>query len=160
MKPEVVIGIIKAAKRPVLIVGQRSAEWRVGNEKQIDHLIRIAEATNMPMVATSGTAGELVKRNYKPTLSMSAVDIANRLIDTEWTGADGKGQHDLAIIAGMEYYFEWLLLSGLKHFGGKLKTISLDRFYQPHANWSFPNISQEEWERSLRVIQDGFRRST
>ncbi len=159
-KPEVIVGMIKSAKRPVLIVGPESAEQKVGNEKQIDQLIRIAEAGGIPIVATSRTVAEFAKRNYKPVSWMPAVDIANRLRDPEWTGAEEKGQHDLAILTGMKYYVEWLLLSGLKHFGGKLRTISLDRYYQPHANWSFPNISQQEWEQSLIAIQNGLRRSS
>ena len=83
---------------------------------------------------------------------MPAVDIANRLSDSEWKGLDGKGQYDLALFVGLPYYMEWLILSGLKHFSPNLKTISLDLHYQPHASWSFPNLSVEEYEKSLEVI--------
>jgi len=159
-KPEVVVEMIKGAKRPLLVVGPESAEQAVGDGKQIDLLILIAEAGRIPIVATSRSVADLIKRDYRPASWMPAVDIANRLRDPEWAGADGRGQHDLAIFAGMRYYVEWLLLSGLKHFGGKLKTISLDRFYQPHAGWSFPNISQEEWAHSLVALQSGLRRSS
>lgn len=158
-KPEVVVGMIKSAKRPILIVGPESAEQKVGNGKQIDQLIRIAESGRLLVVATSRSVADLVKRDYTPVSWMPAVDIANRLRDPQWTGVEEKGQHDLAIFAGMKYYVEWLLLSGLKHFGGKLKTISLDRFYQPHATWSFPNINQEEWEHNLIAIENGLGRS-
>jgi len=154
-KPEVVIGMIKRAKRPLLIVGSESAQREVAGEKEIDQLIRIAKAGKIPVAATSRAVVDFEKRNYEPASWLSAVDIANRLRDPEWPGVKGEGQHDLAIFAGMQYYVEWLLLSGLKHFGGKLRTISLDRFYQPHANWSFPNLSPEEWEKNLRAIQNG-----
>lgn len=157
-KPEVVIGMIKSAKRPLLIVGPESAEREVAGEKEIDQLIRIAKAGRIPVVATSRTVIDFMKRDYEPASWMPAVDIANRLRDAEWTGVKGEGQHDLAIFAGMQYYVLWLLLSGLKHFGGKLKTVSLDRFYQPHANWSFLNLGEKEWEQSLRFIQNGLGR--
>jgi acetyl-CoA decarbonylase/synthase complex subunit epsilon len=83
---------------------------------------------------------------------MPAVDIANRLVDSEWKGLDGNGQYDLAMFMGITYYMEWVLFSGLKHFGQNLKTISLDRHYQPHASWSFPNLSDEDWAQNLEVI--------
>jgi len=44
------------------------------------------------------------------------------------------------------------LFSTLKHFALNLKTISLDRFYQPHATWSFPNMSLKDWNASLEVM--------
>jgi acetyl-CoA decarbonylase/synthase complex subunit epsilon len=51
--------------------------------------------------------------------------------DPEWKGLDGMGQYDLAMIVGVPYYMEWLILSALKHSAPDVKTISLDRFYQP-----------------------------
>jgi CO dehydrogenase/acetyl-CoA synthase epsilon subunit len=47
---------------------------------------------------------------------------------------------------------EWILLSGLKHFSENLKTISIDRFYQPQAFWSFPNMSIQDWHASINAI--------
>jgi len=85
---------------------------------------------------------------------MPAMDIANRLRDPKWKGFDGKGQYDVALFVGLPYYMTWLILSGLKHFSSNLKTISLDRFYQPHASWSFPNISVEEWRKNLDTIEN------
>jgi acetyl-CoA decarbonylase/synthase complex subunit epsilon len=84
---------------------------------------------------------------------MPAMDIGNRLTDSEWNGVDGEGQHDLALFMGMQYYMEWLILSGLKHFAYKnLMTISVDRFYQPHATWSFPNMKIKDWTKNLEDI--------
>jgi CO dehydrogenase/acetyl-CoA synthase epsilon subunit len=47
---------------------------------------------------------------------------------------------------------EWLIFSGLKHFGENLKTISLDRYYHPQASWSFPNLAVTDWIQNLEVI--------
>jgi len=80
------------------------------------------------------------------------VDIANRLKDPEWEGLDGNGPYDLALFIGMQYYVEWLILSGLKHFAGGLKTLTLVGVYHPHASWSFPTLSIEDWAKNLRVI--------
>jgi acetyl-CoA decarbonylase/synthase complex subunit epsilon len=83
---------------------------------------------------------------------MSVMDIGNRLQDPSWKGLDGKGPYDLSLFMGLPYYMEFVVLAGLKHFSTNLKTISLDRYYNPHATWSFPNISVKNWNESLEVM--------
>lgn len=152
IKPEVIVAMVKRAKRPLLIVGHEAAETEIKGNKLIDYAIRIAQAGKIPTVATGHIIGEFVKRGFQGATSMPAVDIANRLVDPEWKGLDGNGQYDLAILVGITYYMEWVLFSGLKHFGQNLKTISLDRYYHPNASWSFPNLSVEDWAQNLETI--------
>lgn len=151
-KPEVVVAMIKKAKRPILIVGHETAETEIQDKKLMDYAIRLSEAGKIPTVATAHVVGEFVKKGFQPAASMSAVDIANRLVDSDWKGLDGNGQYDLAMFMGITYYMEWVIFSGLKHFGQNLKTISLDKYYQPHASWSFPNLSIEDLGQSLETI--------
>jgi acetyl-CoA decarbonylase/synthase complex subunit epsilon len=151
-KPEVVAAMIRKAKHPILIVGHKAAEIELGDERLIDHMIRLAKKANIPVVATAHMIGEFLKKGYKPAGWMPAVDIGNRLTDPEWSGLDGRGQYDLALFAGLPYYMEWTILSGLKHFSPNLKTITLDNVYHPHASWSFPNISAKDWMENLKVI--------
>jgi len=80
------------------------------------------------------------------------MDIGNRLQDPSWTGLDGRGPYDLVLLVGLPYYMEFVILSALKHFSANLKTISLDRFYNPHATWSFPNLSVDEWNEGFKTI--------
>jgi acetyl-CoA decarbonylase/synthase complex subunit epsilon len=87
---------------------------------------------------------------------MSAMEIGSRLNDPEWKGLDGKGPYDLALFMGLPYYMEFVILAGLKHFSTNLKTVSLDRFYNPHASWSFPNLSVKDWSESLKVMLSKF----
>jgi len=150
-KPDVLVAMIKRAKRPMLVAGHYIVEVREG-EPYIDTIIRIAKAANIPVVATSHIVGEFVKRGFQPAAWMPAVDITSRLQDPSWMGLDGKGQYDLAIFTGIPYYMEWLLLSGLKHFATHLKTVSLDRFYHPQASWSFSNASLKDWKAHLETI--------
>ena len=152
-KPEIVVAMIKRAKRPILVVGHEAAEIDLNNEKLIDHLIRIARAAGIQVVATAHIVGEFIRRGFQPAAWMPAMDIANRLQDQEWKGLDGEGQYDLALFTGIPYHMEWVILSGLKHFAPHLKTICLDRFYQPHATWAFPNASPKDWHNYLEVIQ-------
>jgi len=158
-KPDIVVAMIKRAKRPILIVGHKAAETKLGEERLIDYLIRLSKTAEIPTVATSHIVKEFISRGFQPKAWMPAVDIANRLQDPEWKGLDGEGQYDLALFVGIQYYMEWLILSSLKHFSSKLKTISLDRFYQPHASWSFPNIPLNEWEENLKIIEKEIEKS-
>jgi len=152
-KPKIVTAMIKRAKRPILIVGHKAAEIKLEEETLIDYLIKIAKMADIPTVATAHVVKEFIERGFHPEAWMPIVDIANRLRDPEWRGLDGKGQYDLALFVGIQYYMEWVILSGLKHFSSNLKTISLDRYYQPHASWSFPNISLDEWKENLKIIE-------
>ena len=151
-KPEVVATKVKMAKRPILIIGHEAVNTSLGEEKVIDYLISMAKAAEIPVVATAHIFGEFVKRGFQPAAWMSVMDIANRLQDPEWKGLDGMGQYDLALFVGIPYYMEWTILSSLKHFSSDLTTISLGRFYQPHATCSFSNMSLKNWIESLKVI--------
>jgi acetyl-CoA decarbonylase/synthase complex subunit epsilon len=149
-KPEVVVAMIKKAKRPILIVGHEATD---PEEKQMLNIaIRLAKTGKIPLVATAHIVGEFLKKGFQPAAFMPVVDIANRLTDPEWKGLDGNGQYDLAMFMGITYYMEWLIFSALKHYGNGLKTISLDRYYHPHASWAFPNLAAETWSQNLEMI--------
>jgi acetyl-CoA decarbonylase/synthase complex subunit epsilon len=150
--PEVVVAAIKRSKRPVLVVGHEAIEEDLTDGKPIDYAIQMAELTEVPIVATAHIVGEFSRRGFQKASRMPVVDIANRLKDPEWRGLDGQGQYDLALFMGLQYYLEWVVLSGLKHFAPHVKTVSLDRYHQPHANWSFSNMTIEDWERQLKAI--------
>jgi acetyl-CoA decarbonylase/synthase complex subunit epsilon len=152
MKPEVVVAMIKRAKRPLLIVGHLATETDSETGRMIDYAIRMNKNTGIPVIATAHTAHEFMKERFQPSASMSAMDIGNRLTDPTWKGLDGKGPYDLALFMGLPYYMEFVILSGLKHFSTGLKTISLDRYYNPHASWSFPNLKVEDWIQSFETI--------
>ena len=155
-KPEIAVAMIKKASRPLLIVGSDAAEKQLEGRLLIEYLIDFANASKVPVVATAHMVGEFLKRGYEPAGFMSAMDISNRLVDPEWKGLDGKGQYDLVMYVGLPYYMEALILSGLKNFVPELKTMTLDNMYHPHANWSFPNASLEEWAANLKVMTSKF----
>ena len=152
LKPEVVVAMVKRAKRPILIVGHHAAEDYSDDVKMIDYAIHMSKKAEIPIVATAHSISEFIKRDLKTATSMPAMDIGNRLADPEWKGLDGKGPYDLALFMGLPYYMEFVILAGLKHFSTSLKTISLDRFYNPHATWSFPNLSVKDWNESFEII--------
>ena len=155
-KPEVAVAMIKKAAHPILVVGSNAVERELEGKKLIDYLIDFAKASKVPVVATAHMVGEFIKRGYQPAGWMSAMDIGNRLVDPEWQGIDGKGPHDVALFVGLPYYMEGLILSGLMHFAPQLKTITLDNMYHPHASWSFPNATLEDWANNLKVMTSKF----
>jgi len=151
-KPEVAVALIKRATRPILIVGSNATERWMGGKQLIDYLIDFAKASKVPVVATAHMVGEFLKRGYEPAGFMSAMDIGNRLVDPSWQGLDGKGHPDLAMFVGLPYYMEALILAGLKHFSPDLKTMTLDNLYHPHASWSYPNATLEDWANNLESM--------
>jgi len=155
-KPEIAAAIIKKASRPLLIVGSYATErWMEGKEL-IEYLIDFATSSKVPVVATAHMVGEFLKRGYQPAGFMSAMDIGNRVVDPEWKGLDGKGPYDLVMFVGLPFYMEELILSGLMHFSPDQKTMTLDNLYHPHASWSFPNATLEEWAANLKVMTSKF----
>ena len=151
-KPEVIDAMIKRSKHPVMIVGHLAAEIALDDKKMIDYLIDLGKTRNIPIIATGDTNRALLNRGYTQATIMPAVEAGHRLSDREWKGLDGKGPYDLAIFAGLPYYMEWTILSGLKHFAPQVKTLSLDNAYQPNASYSFTNISTREWLENLKAI--------
>jgi anaerobic carbon-monoxide dehydrogenase, CODH/ACS complex subunit epsilon len=151
-KPEIAAAIIKKAAHPLLIVGSSSTERVLQNKPLIDYLIDFARVSKVPVIATAHIVGDFLKRGYEPADFMSAMDVGNRLVDQEWQGTDGKGHPDLALFVAMPYYIESLILSGLKHFAPNLKTMTIDNMYHPHASWSFPNATLEDWANNLKLM--------
>jgi acetyl-CoA decarbonylase/synthase complex subunit epsilon len=152
IKPEVADAMIRRAKHPVLVIGHLAAEIDLDHRKMIDFLIELAEKGSIPVIATAQTNLALTRRGFASAWILPAVEIGHRLCDPAWKGMDGIEPYDLAIFAGMPYYMEWTILSGLKHFAPQVKTMTLDNTYQPHASWSFANLSVKDWMENLKTI--------
>jgi CO dehydrogenase/acetyl-CoA synthase complex epsilon subunit len=151
--PKVVSSMIKRARNPIFVVGHEAANIEFDGKSPIDFVIRIAKAANIPVVATANTVSKFLEKGFKSVIAMSSMDIGNRLTDSEWSVSDKKPPHDLALILGIPYYMGWVITSGLKSFAYRhLKTICIDRYYQPHCSWSFPNLSLKDWFNNLNMI--------
>ena len=154
-KPEVVSAMVKRADRVLLVVGSEVLDVKTKDGDLIDSAIRLGRTGRVQVAATGHLIGEFIKRGFREAFSIPLFNLGDRLRDPEWRGLDGEGPYGLVPILGFTYYYEWLLLSGLKHFASHLRTISLGRFYQPNASWSFPNTLPEEWMGYLdKIIED------
>ncbi|MEM2122596.1 MAG: CO dehydrogenase/acetyl-CoA synthase complex subunit epsilon [Candidatus Bathyarchaeia archaeon] len=153
-KPGVAAALLRKSKRPLMVLGGEAVDVLITGKPVLDHLIRISTGGRIPLAATMGAARRLIDQGVRLTGYMSAMEIAERLKDASWKGFDGVGPYDLAVFVGLPYYMEWLILSGLKHFAKGLTTMSLDRFYQPHASWSLPNTPRNEWEETIKALAE------
>jgi acetyl-CoA decarbonylase/synthase complex subunit epsilon len=154
-KPEVVSAMVKREKRVLLVVGSEAPNIETKDGYLVDSAIRLVKTGKVQIAATAHLLGEFTKRRSKGIFSIPLFNLGDRLRDPEWKGLDGKGSYGLVLLVGFPYYYEWLLLSGLKHFATGLRTVSLGRFYQPNAGWSFPNTSSEKWREHLdKIIGD------
>ena len=151
-RPEVIDALLKRSTRPVLVIGHRAEDIQIGDRKMIDHLIDMAEARGIPVIATADTNRALLERGYTQATIMPAVDVGQRLTDPEWAGLDGKGPYDLAFFAGLPYNMAATILNGLKHYAPQVRTVSLDTGYQPNASFSFTNCPAKEWLEKMGPV--------
>ena len=151
-KPVVAASMIKRAKRPLLVVGSKAVDIKTEDGDLVDTAIRLSATGKFSVVATAHLIVEFLKRNAEGIHSMQMMNLGDRLRDPDWTGLDGKGAYDLVVFTGTIYYIEWLVESGLKNFASDLRTISLNRHYQPNAHWSLGTMPEGQWRDFLDEI--------
>lgn len=151
-KPEVVAAMINRSKRTLLVVGSEAVSIKTGDGDLVDTAIRLTRIGGITVAATGHLIGEFRRRGTDGVYAMPLMNLGDRLRDPKWDGFDGKGPYDLALFVGFHYYLEWLVLSGLKNFSPSLRTISLERVYQPNASWSFGRMAEEEWKEVIDKI--------
>jgi anaerobic carbon-monoxide dehydrogenase, CODH/ACS complex subunit epsilon len=136
---------ITKAKKPLLVVGSEAVTIKHGKGDMVDYAIALSKAMKMPVIATGGAIKTFLEKGFEGAKSMGAMEVAFRLQDADWLGPSGKGPYDMIMIYGIPYYMEWTLLSAVMNFGTHLTAIALDRHFQPHAKWSFPNMKEKQY---------------
>jgi acetyl-CoA decarbonylase/synthase complex subunit epsilon len=148
----VAASLIIRAKRPLLVIGSEGRKIKTNDGDLIDSAIRAMNNSKITVVATGHLVGEFRNRGVETAYSMSIFVLGDKLRNPDWKGFDGKGSYDLVIFAGFPYYVEWLVESGLKSFAMNLRTVSLERSYQPNAQWSLGWMPEPDWRHSLDTI--------
>jgi len=149
---ESVAAMVKRASRPLFVFGSEAKNITTNDVDLINTAIKLSENPKNTIVTTGHMISEYRRRNGDKVYSMQLMNLGDRLRDPDWSGFDGKGSYDLVVFAGFTYYLEWLVLSGLKNFAIGLRTISLDRTYQPNAGWSMGLMTEKEWKDTLEKI--------
>jgi len=148
---------IQKSRRPLLVLGPLLNEWSLDGKLLIDYALEIAKVANIPICATATVKGKMVELGTKPDSAYDSVEIVNHLKDPEWKGVRKEGNHDLVIFFGIRSDLEEQCLSVLKHFAfNHLKTMTLDKYHFPHANYSLPNFRKDaQWKAFLeKLISD------
>jgi acetyl-CoA decarbonylase/synthase complex subunit epsilon len=144
---------IKRANRPLLIIGPRTLSMKIGDKLLMEYAIAVANAGNMPICATAHTKKKLVELGVEPASSHDIIEILNDLKDPEWKGVKGEGNHDLVLFLGIRTDLATQGLSTLKHFAPHLKTMTLCKYYYPHASYSLPNYRKDDkWKEVLETL--------
>ena len=155
-KPEVVASLLKKAKSPLIVVAHEIDQPGTPSPGPVDLIIRISREAGVPVVATPSAAPSLRKQGFDPVLTLSTMEIGTRINDPGWSAPGTHGHPDIVVLIGFPYIMGWLLESGLKSFAPEgMRFISIDRRYQPHCNFSFPNQSMDEWISNLSAIATG-----
>jgi len=152
LNPEHCARLLKATKRPLIVVGANATKPSVGLPDLNEYVLHLAKAMNAQIVASPTLQSRFQSTDGTQVFSMGLEDLTNRLKDKQWKGFDGRGRYDYVLLIGGVYYFESQMLATLKHFAPHVKTVSLDRFYQPNASFSFPSMDVDRWREGLNMI--------
>lgn len=146
--------LIRKAKRPLLVLGPlllKSLDGRL----LIEYALDIAKAASIPTCATAQVRAKMMELEAKPDSCYDVVEIINALKDPNWRGVKKEGNHDLVLFFGIRSDLGEQGLSVLKHFAPHLKTMTLCKYYFPHANYSLPNFRKDEqWKAFLASLID------
>ncbi|HEX75101.1 MAG TPA: CO dehydrogenase/acetyl-CoA synthase complex subunit epsilon [Dehalococcoidia bacterium] len=141
--------LIKRARRPLLVLGARTLTMSLDGRLLIEYAADIASAIGIPICATAHTKKKLLELGVEPASSYDITEIVNHLKDPEWRGVKKEGNHDLVMFLGFRTDFGEQALSTLKHYAQHLKTMTLCKYYYPHASYSLPNLKDEKWKEFL-----------
>jgi len=142
--------LIKRAKRPLLVLGARILTMSLDEKLLIEYAIDIAKVANIPICATAHTQKKLIELGVVPDSSYDIIEILNHLKDPEWQGVKKEGNHDLVMFLGLRTDLGEQGLSTLKHFAPHLKTMTLCKYYYPHASYSLPNFRKDsQWKEFI-----------
>lgn len=152
LTPENCAQLLKTAKRPLIVVGAHANKASVGLPDLTEHVLHLARLMKAHVAASLTIQSQFTKPGKTQVFALGLEDLTNRLKDKQWEGFDGRGPYDYVLLIGGVYYFESQMLATLKHFAPHLKTVSLDRFYQPNASFSFPSMDENKWKDGLSMM--------
>jgi acetyl-CoA decarbonylase/synthase complex subunit epsilon len=148
--------MIKKPKNTLLIIGSTpdltgSDGELTEDSKFILEITELLVKKKITIATTPGGYKVLNDRKIPVKRHAGIVKLCKKLSDKDW---DYFGQEiKTVIIAGLPHYLQSQALSALRHNAPHLKTISLDPYYSPNADFSSPSIlprKKEEWFNELK----------
>ena len=142
--------VIRQAKRPLLVLGPRLTEEPAARRSLLQYAIDLTKTAGMAICATANVKGKMAGSGARPDSEYDLVEIVNHLKHPDWRGARGEGNHDLVVFLGIRTDLLNQCLSTLKHFAPHLRTMTLDKYSFPNADYTLPNYREDEdWRRFL-----------
>ncbi|MFQ5819430.1 MAG: CO dehydrogenase/acetyl-CoA synthase complex subunit epsilon [Candidatus Heimdallarchaeota archaeon] len=86
---------------------------------------------------------------------LGMVEVTDRIVKEIYIGSKTKN-FDLIIFLGGLYYHQSQMLSAVKNFATHLTTVSLTRYFQPNATYSFPNLKEKRWISEMESMMAAF----
>jgi len=146
-------GLIKQARRPLMVLGPKLLDLTLGDRLLLEYALEIVKVAQIPTCATAHVKGKMVELGAKPDSEYDAVEIVNHLTDPDWPGVKQEGNHDLVLFFGFRTDLGNQGLSALKHFAPHLRTVTLCKYVYPNADYSLPNLrNDEEWKEFLEEL--------
>ena len=152
LTPENCARMIKRAQRLLIIVGGEAIKMQKNKINIHNIASRISNSMNGTIASSPGVFKPFTSKPELNVINMGMEDIINRVQNKKWQGFDGKGPYDIVVFIGGIYYFQSMMLSTLKHFAPKQKTISIDPFYHPNATFSLENLKIEKWKEGIEAM--------
>jgi len=138
------------AQRPLLVIGPKVLEDKLGEKTLLEYAVEISKTLNIPICATAHTSKKLRAMGIEPDSTLDIIEIINHLKNPEWKGVKGEGNHDIVLFFGIRTDLATQGLSTLKHFAPHLKTMTLCKYYFPHASFSLANYRKnDKWQEFL-----------
>lgn len=150
--------LIKKAQRPLLVLGPKLLSINLGDRLLLDYALEFAKISKIPICATAQVVSKLKEKGITPDSEYDLVEIINALRRPDWKGVKGEGNHDLVLFFGIRTDLAEQGLSVLKHFAPHLKTMTLCKYFYPHADYSLPNIRKDEkWKEFLEGLTEALK---
>lgn len=150
---KVIASLLKKARRPILVIGYMVERFSKEGVDIYEFIVQLSKLIDLHVVATGRHVNVLRERGVESVVLIPAMELLDRISDPQWSGLDGRGQYDLLILMGFPYYYEWLMLSRLKHYAySYLKTLTLDPYYHPNATYTLVNLPIGAWSKLLNSV--------
>lgn len=143
--------MLRKVKRLLIVVGGNILDGEYEKVDMVHILERIAKKTSATLAISAGVFRAFQGYDGEK-YAVNVESLVDRLRDERWKGFDGKGGYDFILFSGGLYPFQSMMLATLKHFAPNLRTLTIERYYHPNAEFSFKDLSFEEWQKGLEAL--------
>jgi len=126
--------------------------WKQAAVLEPAKALEMLKASKKKAVVLGALATEEQAKAFKTTNVVTIGPVAKRLGLKKAKIQDPyelvREEYDMLAFVGFDFWFLNQIFQHLKHFS-KTKSISLERFYHPNANYSLKTMSEEEWTKAF-----------